>query len=60
MSIVCEFVSSKCINTRNSKSSGLFGTNMNNKKQKYIKKINVFAQNVPTLKSTKETKYQKE
>ena len=38
MSIARKFVSSKCINTRNSKSSGLFRTNMNNKKQKYIKK----------------------
>ena len=32
ISIAREFVSSKCINTRNPKSSGLFRTNINNKK----------------------------
>ena len=39
MSIAREFVSSKYINTRNPKSSGLFVTNINNKKQKQIKKL---------------------
>ena len=47
MSIARKFVSSKCINTRNSKSSSLFRTNTNNKKQKYIKKkISAKIQNI--------------
>ena len=55
--MACEFISNKSLFTRNSKSSSLFQTNINNKKQKYMKNINLLMQKVLTQKSMKETKY---
>ena len=60
MSMARKFFSNASINTRNPKSSGLFGFNANKKKVTNQETIGASVQKVPTRQTSKETKCSKE